>query len=812
MDIRNFFGWKSRGHQESPNSQEPAIDSSIDLRALNDSRSSLPSCSSSASVEIPLLNLAHNVTELDENDIDPLISRSAADQVDLNERQPLLVNHSFDVGEFMDSSVPEDVKYKLITNPRAQNSSHDFKKDIDDGRKLKRPFQKSWFEKHSWLVYSPKLKGGLCKFCTLFKPVLKRGTFGNFVTRAHHDYKHFHEDARKHEKSSWHIESTGKAKSFCESIELKRKSVVEQIDSGVSEIVNANRTKLKSILTTLVFCGTHDLPIRGKLSDEGNFEDLLLFRVNSGDKVLEEHLNHHSGKGKYTSHRVQNDLINICGSVIQEQIVGEANKSSAFSLLADETADISGKEQLSVGIRFVDENLNFAIKEEFLGFSELTTLDAEGISTAILTFVEDLGLDMNKLIGLGFDGCSTMAGHESGVQARIIEKYPTAAFFHCASHRLNLVVNDLNQVQEIRNCVGTIKQVIRFFRESVLRRKLIPNIPLFCETRWSYKYKSIRLFKENFLAVKEALNTLASSREVNQDTRSHASQLDSATSTPTFIVCLHVMSRYSAYLEPVVNRLQNTDTDLHTVYKYINTDLLAEFQVQRGGDDEFTSIFEDIETDCRKLDIDINIPRLAKRQQHRVNVDLKDLTPKHYFQIAIYNPYMDSIIVSLSSRFEKSKDVPFKSGILHPHFMKKEQKEHFIKVIKSLEKYYNMDNLEAEARLWFDLWSKKECSEQTTLHEILQETTFFPSVKKLLVIYQTIPPTTCTVERSFSTLRRVKTWLRSTMGENRLSSLCLLSVHRLRAKSPGFEEKVIDRFGKKKEIYNLFFQQTISFM
>lgn len=38
--------------------------------------------------------------------------------------------------------------------------------------------------------------------------------------------------------------------------------------------------------------------------------------------------------------------------------------------------------------------------------------------------------------------------------------------------------------------------------------------------------------------------------------------------------------------------------------------------------------------------------------------------------------------------------------------------------------------------------------------------------------------TTRTVESSFSTLRRVKTWTRNTMGEDRLNGLYMLSVHR----------------------------------
>jgi len=38
--------------------------------------------------------------------------------------------------------------------------------------------------------------------------------------------------------------------------------------------------------------------------------------------------------------------------------------------------------------------------------------------------------------------------------------------------------------------------------------------------------------------------------------------------------------------------------------------------------------------------------------------------------------------------------------------------------------------------------------------------------------------TTETSEKSFSTLKRLKTYLRNTTGENRLNSLALLNIHR----------------------------------
>ena len=124
---------------------------------------------------------------------------------------------------------------------------------------------------------------------------------------------------------------------------------------------------------------------------------------------------------------------------------------------------------------------------------------------------------MRKLIDQGYDGCSTMAGKVSGVQKRIREIYPKAYFVHCASHQLNLVINDQNNVMEIRNAVGVIKAIIVYFRESPLRRQLVSHIPFLCETRWSEKYKSIRLFYDNFHEIFTKLQEIAEQRNCSSE-------------------------------------------------------------------------------------------------------------------------------------------------------------------------------------------------------------------------------------------------------------------------------------------------------
>ncbi|GBM59387.1 hypothetical protein AVEN_17419-1 [Araneus ventricosus] len=77
--------------------------------------------------------------------------------------------------------------------------------------------------------------------------------------------------------------------------------------------------------------------------------------------------------------------------------------------------------------------------------------------------------------------------------------------------------------------------------------------------------------------------------------------------------------------------------------------------------------------------------------------------------------------------------------------------------------------------------------------------TTFSEAYKLLLIIVTIPMTTAEAERCFSTLKRVKTFLRSTMSEDRLSALAMFSIEKRMIKDiPKFNENVIDLFASKK--------------
>lgn len=82
--------------------------------------------------------------------------------------------------------------------------------------------------------------------------------------------------------------------------------------------VQENRWRLHPIVETIILCGRKNIPLRGhrddghlleqnlestesesSVSNEGNFRELLRFRVASGDTKLENHLKNSSANATY---------------------------------------------------------------------------------------------------------------------------------------------------------------------------------------------------------------------------------------------------------------------------------------------------------------------------------------------------------------------------------------------------------------------------------------------------------------------------------------------------------------------------------
>ena len=186
------------------------------------------------------------------------------------------------------------------------------------------------------------------------------------------------------------------------------------------------------------------------------------FRVDAGDVVLKEHLAHSAGNATYTSSVIQNQIISVLADQIRNKIITNVKSARWFSVIADEVTDSSNKEQLTLVLRYVD-NDSMLIREDFVGFFECDSgITGRSLADKITSSLQSFGLDLAYLRGQGYDGAGNMAGSVNGAAALIAEDYPSALYFYCASHCLNLAVVKSLQLTSIHNMMGVVDKYTNF--------------------------------------------------------------------------------------------------------------------------------------------------------------------------------------------------------------------------------------------------------------------------------------------------------------------------------------------------------------
>ena len=83
--------------------------------------------------------------------------------------------------------------------------------------------------------------------------------------------------------------------------------------------------------------------------------------------------------------------------------------------------------------------------------------------------------------------------------------------------------------------------------------------------------------------------------------------------------------------------------------------------------------------------------------------------------------------------------------------------------------------IDQELQLWQGFSAPVPDSPREALHHAAEA--MFPNINILLRLVCTLPVTSCECERSVSVLRRLKSYLRTTMGQDRLTGLALMHVH-----------------------------------
>ncbi|KAH8026375.1 hypothetical protein HPB51_020359 [Rhipicephalus microplus] len=235
--------------------------------------------------------------------------------------------------------------------------------------------------------------------------------------------------------------------------------------------------------------------------------------------------------------------------------------------------------------------------------------------------------------------------------------------------------------------------------------------------------------------------------------------------------------------------LQSKDCNLSQACLMAHT-VIDELSEIRNSQSAFGTVWEQTCT----ISEENGVPQREKQRTKRLPLHLEQFLlsegrpveeespdSKETFRVKVFLPVLDHLIVELTRRFAENNDVLCGVSALHP------QSENFMDValLKPFAEHYACDinSVEVECKLVIKLLQHIEAERKCKIETLLQLVTVleeyklaFHELHKLSVIAVTIPASSSSCERTFSCLRRLKTYLRSKMTNNRLSDLAVLAA------------------------------------
>ena len=148
------------------------------------------------------------------------------------------------------------------------------------------------------------------------------------------------------------------------------------------------------------------------------------------------------------------------------------------------------------------------------------------------------------------------------------------------------------------------------------------------------------------------------------------------------------------------------------------------------------------------------------------------------YKTSMYFPILDSFLSEMSRRFDdKNIDIMRAVQACNPLSLNFLSLPALLPLVEAYD--LDKDTTDMETKLAKKTLEKKNIhsiSDVFLAHIPLKDA--FPELFQLIRISLTIAVNTAHCERSFSALKRIKTYLRSTMSEQRLTDLAILSIER----------------------------------
>uniref|UniRef100_A0A9J8CNG3 TTF-type domain-containing protein n=1 Tax=Cyprinus carpio carpio TaxID=630221 RepID=A0A9J8CNG3_CYPCA len=686
-------------------------------------------------------------------------------------------------------------------NPPRRFTNDNYMRSMKNGEKSLR----------SWMLYSMSTDSVFCFACTVFGKrdnALSNCGFRTWRNLAHHLKEHEYSKGHCDNMTNWH--------------ELQRRlqtnTTIDQRQQDLMQIeIEHWKGVIRRVIAIICHLAERNQALRGTTSElydphNGNFLAQVELMAQF-DSVMTEHIrriqNQETRRVHYLSGTIQNEIIAIIGNKVLEEIVRRVHRAKYYSVIMDCTPDVSHKEQLSIVLRIVNCESSVSIAEHFFGFLDVEDTIGKGLTEVLLDHLQKHSLSLSDCRGQSYDNGSNMMGHKQGVQARILQLNSKAFYIPCSSHTLNLVVADAAKssvlsisffgvLQRLYNLSSSSVQRWAFLKEHVKQLTLKP----LSTTRWEARIDCVKVVRYQLPEILDALSALQTFaiEKGDSETMSTAKSLHGELKTWSFLLCTMTWYNVLYQINHVSKLLQSPNVSMETLRS--ETEGVKEY-LEDFRENGIASCQTDAKDIAENLDMEMTLPekrqRKKKRQSLYEGTEETQSTPDETFRRDFFLPMVDTALRSLSDRFSRLKGVydlydflfskdnmkqTIKNGKLHERCKKLEQTLHDI----------DADDLALEINSsLYTFPDHVATSPFDMLNYIYSEKLLdlYSNLSIALRLLLTLPVSVASGERSFSALKLIKNYMRSTMGQERLTGLALMSIEHDVRQSLDMEDIVI---------------------
>lgn len=579
--------------------------------------------------------------------------------------------------------------------------------------------------KRNWLSYDFDNDKYYCYICMAFA----KESSNMFQKGTVLDAKHCTTRVKEHEGTSSHVSAAEKFIRYDRSRSIADFVNYEQHSVRLREVRN-NQEIVKCIIDWILCIGRQGISYRGACESAKFFNDPslnhgnlleILMTASKRDDMLKAHLDKcgkflmidpekkgprgRGSKVTFLSKSTFNKLINEIGGAIKKKIVDEVTASGVYSLMADGTQDITGHEQCSVVVRYIN-SVTFKVEERSIGLLRLTDASGEGYLEAIVPYLRKLGINPLLMISCSFDGAMSMRSDEVGLQGRLKQINEDLVYTWCYAHKLNLSVSSsVSCVLSAKNLFGLLQATHNFCSESYKRtiqwenvakelkgHKKLLKFENFGKTRWYSHDRSLRkIFKsyndtdiDVYVTLIKFLYNVKTGKSFDSKASFEASALlDSWTKMETILTAFTFL-RIFDQLGPTSKYFQTKGLNMMAAVKMVQS-AAEDIKSDRDSFDELNDRAVGFVTAVNKkiiseTDMDVSVEemipitrtRRVKRRDGEIASDEPIVDALDKYRVNQYQVIYDTTYQSLTERFSgESNELIEEMSLFHPDSFEK---------------------------------------------------------------------------------------------------------------------------------------------